>query len=627
MASQNIGTFYGFANGNSYGRYSCVLYWDNVTRNGKKVTIHNPRVEMTNTDPGKYTVNRIAGYAAIGDKVPKANYTLNSYQTQSPNAITFSIGTTEVETTGTSVGIYIAIASTGGSSNWENFQSTPLEWWGSISCPPANPTYTTKPSISNIQETSLIINRGSTDIASKFYYKQGSSGSWIELTAAKTTLSNLQPDTDYEFYFKSANAELPDLETTITKPIAATTYSYPYITNVAIKPIDIGSTQTVTIHNPLAREVSVFMTHETQNGAVIYEGTTNTQISYAFVVPIDAACSALGSTNTVANAQYFCKYNNVIVSSLDGQYKTTEATFKPFWDDSQLSEMFKYKDGNAGFVDEITKDDQMLVQEFSQLFYGVNYSKYPATTKYGSAIQKYQISINHQDFIDIPNSSATASIDAGLIIPAEAKNITIQLRAIDSRGYISNTITKILRVETYSAPYGSIEVEREGGYGETISLTIRPIWGVNENNIGTAVYRYGKNNNQVGENITTSTFNTPILLAGFDNESSFKFEVVLTDKLGRSSKVLTGAVGIGEPILFIDVGETPGVGVNCFPETKGLYVKGDAVFKNQAIAQQNLTVQKNTTIHGHLDIGAHRRQTLERDGKQRTGWFYIGGSN
>lgn len=137
--------------------------------------------------------------------------------------------------------------------------------------------------------------------------------------------------------------------------------------------------------------------------------------------------------------------------------------------------MFKYKDGNAGFVDEITKDDQMLVQEFSQLFYGVNYSKYPATTKYGSAIQKYQISINHQDFIDIPNSSATASIDAGLVVPAEAKNITIQLRAIDSRGYISNTITKILRVETYSAPYGSIEVEREGGYGETISLTIRPI--------------------------------------------------------------------------------------------------------------------------------------------------------
>ena len=65
MASQYLGTFYGYSNGSAYGRYNCTLYWDNVTRSGTKVTMNNARVVMTKTDTDKYTVNRFAGCASI----------------------------------------------------------------------------------------------------------------------------------------------------------------------------------------------------------------------------------------------------------------------------------------------------------------------------------------------------------------------------------------------------------------------------------------------------------------------------------------------------------------------------------------------------------------------------------
>lgn len=624
MASQSIGTFYGYSNGSAYGRYNCTLYWDNVTRSGKNVTIHNPRVVMTKTDTDKYTVNRIAGYAAIGDQVVKNNVTLNAYQTQSPNSITFSLGTTTVQTTGTSVGIYVALASTGGSSNWNNFQSTPLEWSGNIACPAANPTYTVKPTITNIQETSLVINRGSADITSNFYYRAKGASSWVKLTAASTTLSSLTPNTDYEFEFKAENASLTNLYT-LANNISVKTLQYPYIEKVENVNIEVGGLQKLSLYNPLGRTVSIFMTHETRTGTIIYEGSTN-QKTHSFNIPEEASCLALGADKTSGNAKYFCEYNAYIVSDQDGAYKITEAAFKPTWDETKIEKIFKYKDGNDAIV-AITEDDQNLIQGYSQLYYGVDYEQFPAQPSLGSAIDKYQISINNGVFIDIPNSSATPNINSDLTIPANAINIAIEIKAIDLRGYESNVLRKTLKVNPYKIPYGSIEVYREGGYGETIHLIINPIWSINENNIGQATYKYGANGGVLSNETHTTSFNTPIVLPGFDNESNFNFEVILTDNLGNNSVPITGSLGIGEPILFIDAGDNiTGVGVNCFPETKGLYVKGDAVFYNTTTAKENLIVEQNATIRGHLNVGSHRRQYFERDGKPRTGWFYTGGN-
>lgn len=623
MASQNIGTFYGYANNNPYGRYTCVLYWDSVTRSGKNVTIHNPRVVMTKTDTDKYTVNRIAGYAVIQGQVVKNNVTLNAYQAQSPNTITFSLGTTTVQTTGTKISLYVAIASTGGNSNWDNFQSTPLEYGLDIACPAANPTYTKKPTITDIQETSLVINRGETDITSKFYYKQENASSWIQLTAASTTVSSLSPNTTYKFQFKAVNNDLTDLETQ-TDSISAQTLQYPYVSNISNADIEIGGNQILTIYNPLGREVSIYMTHDTQAGAIIYQGKTS-GTSHTFAIPEEPACLAIGKDKVQGTAKYFCTYSSHTVTEQAGIYKMNEAAFKPQWDETNFDKMFKYKDGNANIVN-ITQDDQILVQGYSLLYYGVDTNTYPAVPSLGSEISQYQININHGQFSNI-TSSGTASVNSGYTIPNTATNITIELQAIDARGYKSNKIVRVIKVEPYRKPYGSIEAYRDGGYGDLVKLIIHPMWSINDNNVGSATYAYGVNGGAEGDAITTTSFNTEILLPGLDNEANFNFVVILTDKLGNSSEKIEAVVGIGEPILFIDAGDSvTGVGINCFPESNGLYVKGDAVFKDTAIAQQDLIVKKNSTIEGHLNIGSHRNQYFERNGQQRTGWFYIGGN-
>ena len=109
-----------------------------------------------------------------------------------------------------------------------------------------------------------------------------------------------------------------------------------------------------------------------------------------------------------------------------------------------------------------------------------------------------------------------------------------------------------------------------------------------------------------------------------NNESSFTFKVVLYDSFGRESSEIYYTLGIGEPILFIDT-EQVGVGVNCFPEGKGLYTRGKAVFHDTVTAESNIEVNESLLVKGTAEIGAHRIMKMTRNGKARTGFFYTGG--
>lgn len=622
--SQSLGTFYGYANGNAYGRYNCYLEWNGTTRSGSVVTLHDAQLRMTKTDSEKYTTNRIATriYVAGTMITPSTGATLSAYQAQSGNPLTYNIGDRQITTNATSFTVRVEIASTGANSGWTHFQSTNVDTTVTISCPSAYPTYTTAPSVTNVQENSVVINRGATDISSKFYYKLSTSSSWTELTKASTTISGLAANTKYTFNFKAVNATDSSLEKTASN-IEKTTYQYPYITSVDKTDITIGETQTIEIYNPLGRTTTVYMTHSNRQGETIYSAaTTGTRVS--FTVPIAAGCSAIGSNNTSGTAFYYCLYNNNFVTNLTGTYKTS-SNFKPTWGED-VEKLFTYKDGNTTFVDTITQNNQNLVQQFSQLFYGVNYTTYPAQSSYAAIIDHYEISINNGGFVTIPSSSATATVNANYTIPASVRSVAITLRAIDSRGYISNSLSKTLYVSDYKAPGGSVEAARVGGYGTTVTLSFYPVWGINQNNAGTATYSYCKNGDAYSEAVVTSDFSQPVTFTDLSNEDSFTFKVIFTDKQGLSGPEIYSTIGIGEPILFIDSAQT-GVGVNCFPEGKGLYVRGEAAFHDNIKAKTNLIVQQTAQVKGSLETGAHRIQTMTRNGEVRTGFFYIGGSN
>ena len=623
--THSLGTFYGYANGNAYGRYNCYLDWDGTTRSGSTVTLVNPVLRMTRTDPEKYTTNRIATriYVAGSEITSSSGYTLSASGSQAPNTMTYAFNNRSITTNSTSFTVRIVIASTGGSSGWTNFQSTNLDTTVTISCPSAYPTYTTAPTITNIQETSVVINRGATDITSKFYYQRSGTNTWTELTQASTTITGLTPGTSYTFKFKANNATDASLSTAASD-ITKTTYNYPYITEISATDINIGSSQKITLYNPLGRSVTVYMAHGKVDGATIYsESTSSTGIT--FTVPVTAACAAIGASNKSGTAYYYCKYGSIAVStSLTGTYRTLDS-FKPTWD-RQMIEFFTYKDGNTDFVDTITKNNQILVQQKSKLFYGVDYTNFGATSAYSSTIARYEININNEGFTTIPSSSTTASIDSGFTIPADLRSVVIEVRAVDARGYASNTISKILSIEEYSAPQGTIDAYRIGGYGTDVALVISPIWGISDNNRGTAQYSYKKDGGAYNTPVTTTTFNTPITFANMSNESSFTFKVELFDSFGRAGGEIYYTLGIGEPILFIDT-EQVGVGVNCFPEGKGLHVKGSSVFHDNVTTNDNINANASVIVKEAVEVGAHRIMKMTRNGQVRTGFFYTGGNN
>ena len=622
--NKSIGTFYGYANGSKYGRYTCTLYWDNVTRKGTQITMNNAYVEMTRYSTA-YTKNRIAGKAGIGGSQTNIanNKTLNAYGTQSPATIKFDLGDPVLTTTGTSFNLYIAIASTGGSSGWENFQSTILEATVDISCPSANPTFITKPSITNIEETKLTLNHGTTDIESLFYYKESKNTEWIEMTSSTLILNGLTAATEYSFDFKAVNKTSTDLGKEVSK-ITATTYQYPYIKNIEKDNIVAGNSQNISLYNPLKRNVSVFMTHETMEGAVIC-GDDTSETSISLLVPIEQAGLTLPADSLSGTAYYYCQYNDIILSSQNktGTYSIDKSSpIAPVWENVNFQQLLLYKDGNENVVN-ITQNNQKLIQKHSKFYYGVNYNQYPATSNYGSEIEKYQISIDGGDFIDITASSNSANI-YGIDISEDMISLRIKLRAIDKRGFISNEIEDSISITPYFKPKGNVVAIREGGYGETINLTINPVWAINSNNTGIASYTVQKDEEAEGNIISTQRFNEVISLTNYSNDSSYIFRVTLTDAIGEKSDILIATVGQGVPILFIDSAQV-GVGVNCFPNGKGLYVDGETHLKGKVEIDGDATI-KNAIVTGYLLSASHRNQTFNTSsGEQRSGWYYEGG--
>ena len=197
MASHTIGTLYAYASGNDHGRYSCVLSYDTPTRSGSVVTLPNAKVVMTRYNTG-YTTNRIAGRAGIGGSTTnvKNNVTLNAKDSQSPATITFNLGSPTITTLASSFSFYVALASTGWSANWDNFQgNSPLEFSVTIACPAGKPTFTTQPVITDVQETSFKVTQGSVNVDSDFSFSISPSGPTQTAISGGVSFTNLSPNT------------------------------------------------------------------------------------------------------------------------------------------------------------------------------------------------------------------------------------------------------------------------------------------------------------------------------------------------------------------------------------------------------------------------------------------------
>ena len=647
--SFNVGTFYGYETGARYGEYNpCTVSWTDVTRDKDTITIHNLTLTMKHVGTG-WTTYRFACTGSVKGTTTATfanNYTLKAYDSNTssnPATITKNFGNVSVKTLGTSVSCTMTIASTKGSTSWN--VHTSVSKTGSITCPSAYPTYTTQPSITNIQETSLVLKKGETDLVSDYYYKKSGDNSWTKFTSDTVTISNLEPGKSYTFNFQARNAQ----DTSLTKDgnsATGTTYVYPYITGIKHdNMIADETTQTVSVYNPLKRTITIVVREkDSTQGENILHQKSITGDQYSFTLSTAVASSAIQSTVFEGNVEYFCKYDTQAVAAVKSGKLTIKAeNCRPTWaEGTTMDNLLSYKDGNQLIV-EMTKkteapNEVILIQRFSQLYYGVDFEGFPAISNYFAEVNDYFISIDGAEFQKIETSSSEPLTRAQIkqgdsfidhTISEHANSVSIRIKGRDTRGLETNILQKSIPVYQYNSPAGVASAYRQGGYGDTIVLQVVPVWGINQvKNAGTARYSYKEGGNAETAAVTITDFTEPKILPNLSNDSIFTFNVTLIDSLGVETQLDPIVVGLGKPILFID-SEQNGVGVNCFPMGSGLHVDGKTSLKGDTSIEGTLNIDGNVTVKGYALLGMHRNQIYEKENGtiKRTGWFYDEGGN
>ena len=582
----SVKTFYTNTEGSSPG-YKVQVQYDSVTRSGTTVTMNNAKLVLTRNVGTYGTLNRIACKVGVGGSETnvKNNATIHESQGDySSGTESISLGSPSIKNhTGTTFSIYVSLASTGWSDDWDNFQGgSPVSGTLYADCPAAYPTFTVQPSATNITETTLTLNPGVTDVTSKFYYKLSTQTTWTEISSA-TTITGLAAGTAYTINVQARNSADTSLTTDATD-VSATTLKYPYIMSITTGKTTssrsiAGENQTVSIYNPLKRDIVVCMDNGSKGGTNIYTSSTISDVSHTFTIPLTSVGSVLGATGTTGTAIYYVKYGTQSGTTITGYYQITQAYAKPAWPAAlNVANLIKFKDGNNTSAARTgsTDSNPILLQKYSKLFVGLNAATYGATPQYGTTIDKYQISINSGTYVNYTGStSATTGVqDIGHTVSASATSVTVTVKAIDKRGFVSDTKTLTIPVTKYSAPTGLVTFERKGGYGTAAKVTVSPTWGYAKTSgeeKATIITRLQGSTTTI-ETLSLSSLTTSKSIDAtkvYDNEKVYECVVTLTDAFSTSTTNIIGVMIEGQPIFFID-SEIGGVGVNCFPTKQGL---------------------------------------------------------
>lgn len=251
-----------------------------------------------------------------------------------------------------------------------------------------------------------------------------------------------------------------------------------------------------------------------------------------------------------------------------------------------------YKGTNAT-ANSILGTDQVLIQNYN----GIEITCNKAVGKNEATIVKYQAIINGLTFetTDLTNRKITVSnLNLG-------GNNTCQVRAIDSRGFIT-TIEKSITFINYTAPeIPTITMKRKNNYDTEVTLTlvgmISRLFYNNEvkNDALAFKYRYKKTADSSYQdwvdiptseipntaanyyiNYTTGEVGLKATVIGdFDIEDTYTFQFQLKDKL--NDLTFTAILVNGIPLIALRKGK---VGINCVPDssgTNGLYVNNSKV--------------------------------------------------
>lgn len=233
----------------------------------------------------------------------------------------------------------------------------------------------------------------------------------------------------------------------------------------------------------------------------------------------------------------------------------------PGFTSSQLT----YQDTNSS-VTEITKNNQLIIRNKSNL--QINFTS--ATAQKFASISKYQIIFNGTT----TDKSSSGAYSLGTV--NSSKNLTLQVKAIDSRGN-STTVSKNVTILDWTAPIINASASRINNYeNETNLLAKVQISSVNGiNSLQSLQYRTKKTSDSSWSSWINFQNNTQIQV-NLDNLFAWDLQVRATDKFDSTIQNLS--VSKGMPIVFFDTKKLS-VGVNCFPsKSSSLEVNGKTIF-------------------------------------------------
>ena len=417
--------------------------------------------------------------------------------------------------------------------------------------------------ITNITETSAVVNWGVSSPRDSTYYSLDNGTTWIgsatdsetlasDLKSGTFTILNLTANKTYNIKvkFKRTDSQL----WTESGAVPFTTYNYPYCT---VAPnFTIGNTVKIEFYNPLRRSL-IWQVLGADNSVIAENITTGT--AHTGINGEGAINNLYKSIPNAKSGTYKVKitYSGNVATKTGGTY-SIKGTEKP------TLGTLSYADNDTKVV-AITGNNQHIVQNQSNLTVTIG----SATPNNGAgSIAKYVLTYNGVT----KEYTNTGVYSLGKI--NSSSNIDITLTAIDSRGLSASKTIKATML-AHSNPTATVTLERLNNYEDESYLTVDgSVSSVNGKNIMTIQYRYKVSGGSYGSFVTIG--DRQKITFSLNKDSVYIFNVVVTDAFGASHNK-EYALEKGVFPLFIDTNKNS-LGMNTFPRAENLFeIKGRLV--------------------------------------------------
>lgn len=247
-----------------------------------------------------------------------------------------------------------------------------------------------------------------------------------------------------------------------------------------------------------------------------------------------------------------------------------------------------YLDYNTGLTTPITGNNQYIIQNKSQLRGTLSAA---ATPKNGATITQYVMQVAGESITKSSPFTYPLNFDFDTI--NASSNQTMTLTVYDSRGFtVTTTVT--VNVVPYSPPAVKTQALRDNGFADNTVLSLSgsisrlTVNGVDKNNLVAAstTYQYrvlGGTYNAAtawaGLTLTMPNYTATNVSVTLANTSAWEVQVIVTDKLGSTTVVISVSKGI--PIMFLD-DVLKSMGVGQFPSGSNTFETANEIIINKS---------------------------------------------